>query len=426
MDDMISTMRAKGVPMTSADLAGQKIPDDRNGAALYERAFECLSTGDKSDLRILSEFLRPDKYRRTDKSWSDVAYVVRRNSEALEFAREAAQKPQCRFSDKGVSLLSVKARRIRDIARLLAAKSIIESKEGKTGEWVESIKLGIRTDESLSARPTLIDQLVRIAALSITSRAARECLSSGKISYDQAKDLYDSFGAVDLENGFVRGVSGDRILNDELMTRYRGWMVLVPLFKNVDIATINPRRPFASIDVTPFQKLKYRVLGDAYGRSGVLGDQLALLGLTSRTMDSAKMCYRDAKCSGLVDSQRYPFYAVVTNSISPVCAMAVKQLFTARCQLNGDRVLIAILAYKARYGTYPQTLNEAETRLGWKFPKDPYTDQGFKYKASGAGFVLSSVGPNLQDDGGVQHIKGHFDPAEKGDFIWRWDQSHRL
>lgn len=63
-------------------------------------------------------------------------------------------------------------------------------------------------------------------------------------------------------------------------------------------------------------------------------------------------------------------------------------------------VRIGLALYKGEHGGYPDTLDEIKPYLG-TIPLDPYVEEPFHYRLEGDGYVFYSVGPNLQDDGGL-------------------------
>jgi len=54
-------------------------------------------------------------------------------------------------------------------------------------------------------------------------------------------------------------------------------------------------------------------------------------------------------------------------------------------------------------GTYPNSLRQVRSTVGWRLPKDPYSGKDFIYRRKGAGYILYSVGFNQRDDGSIGH-----------------------
>lgn len=96
--------------------------------------------------------------------------------------------------------------------------------------------------------------------------------------------------------------------------------------------------------------------------------------------------------------------------------------FATRNRIALDQMLLALQAYKARHGAYPASVEELKTKLGWKLPKDPFSEKDFVYKRRDKGFILYSVGPDMKDDGGQAIPGDRVRLDSKGDIVLRWDK----
>ncbi len=65
-------------------------------------------------------------------------------------------------------------------------------------------------------------------------------------------------------------------------------------------------------------------------------------------------------------------------------------------------VALALAAYKAEKGKYPEKLQDLSPDYLKTLPKDFYSGKDFLYKLKGSGFVVYSVGEDGKDDGGVE------------------------
>jgi hypothetical protein len=71
------------------------------------------------------------------------------------------------------------------------------------------------------------------------------------------------------------------------------------------------------------------------------------------------------------------------------------------------RLSLALRAMKGATGAFPETL-EALKSMGFDVPLDRFTGKPLLYARKGEGYLLYSVGENMQDDGGVREedVKG--------------------
>lgn len=79
---------------------------------------------------------------------------------------------------------------------------------------------------------------------------------------------------------------------------------------------------------------------------------------------------------------------------------------------------MALQAYFADNGTYPETLDELVPEYLETVPVDLFADAPLIYRREQSGYVLYSLGPNMEDDGGRGFEDGWFDKEETADVIW--------
>ncbi|HEV3117608.1 MAG TPA: hypothetical protein VGY58_11170 [Gemmataceae bacterium] len=78
------------------------------------------------------------------------------------------------------------------------------------------------------------------------------------------------------------------------------------------------------------------------------------------------------------------------------------------------RVALAMTAYRAQNGKYPEKLDQLIGAHLPAIPKDPFDGQPLRMKRQGQDIVLYSIGDDLKDDGGIP-----FDPATgQGDIVF--------
>jgi hypothetical protein len=83
--------------------------------------------------------------------------------------------------------------------------------------------------------------------------------------------------------------------------------------------------------------------------------------------------------------------------MTPVFSRAVWSRDRTTAYLGTAQVALAVEAYRLEHGAYPTTLAEVG-ELGWKLPLDTFGGKPFRYRREGKGFVVWSIGPDMQDD----------------------------
>jgi hypothetical protein len=93
-----------------------------------------------------------------------------------------------------------------------------------------------------------------------------------------------------------------------------------------------------------------------------------------------------------------------------VLAPAVERVVSAATEADAGRLLartaLALTAFKAKTGSYPDKLDALVPDFLPRVPLDAFSGRPLRMKRDGDGLVIYSVGPNLADDGGR--------PAEPG------------
>jgi hypothetical protein len=74
--------------------------------------------------------------------------------------------------------------------------------------------------------------------------------------------------------------------------------------------------------------------------------------------------------------------------------------FRADAQNAVRRVALALFAYRAQHGRFPDRLAELAPQTMPIVPHDPYDEQPLRYQKTDRGWIVYSVGPDLRDDGG--------------------------
>lgn len=89
-----------------------------------------------------------------------------------------------------------------------------------------------------------------------------------------------------------------------------------------------------------------------------------------------------------------------SNLFLPAISATTSAQDRAHSQLDLERVAAALAVYRIQHGSYPTKLAELVPGAADSLPNDMYTGKSFVYRRTADGYLLYSVGPNGQDDGG--------------------------
>jgi hypothetical protein len=381
----IAAIKASGAPVTLRDLAGPKIPDSENGAILYRKAFRLMESRSlEADLSALSEAGADG--RRGPEWWSRADRLVARSHDILDLVEEAQSRPKCRFPvewDKGMAATYPHLSPLRDLSRLMAVHAEWNAREGRMDEAVRCLDLGFRLSNSLKDEPGLVSQLVRWSLIRTTSESLHRSLQYSDVSEEQAKRLYETLSAIDVSDSYAVGIEGDRAQMISLSDTMRERPDMLSKVANEH----------------PDEKPSH-IRPSGMWRSMIYADELFYLRTMDRWMEFARAPYRDIKREPVnpLAEPDIPRYALITVIMLPV--LRLEKQDNAIAEVSGSRVLLALMAYKDRYGAYPDSLDQLRAKLGWEIPEDPFSGRDFIYRREGNGFLLYSIGEDLKDNGG--------------------------
>ena len=388
LEAKLAAIKARGEPVSMAELGKPKVPDAENAAVIYAKAFEKLSgpTAEK-DFETLGKFPSAGERRENPGLWNEARLVVNRLRPALPLVEQAISRPKCQFPvnwEAGAGAIFPHYSKMRKLAILFCATALLAAKEGRMDEAVRLIEMDLRVSESIKDDPVLIGQLVRATMVEIGYRGLRDILEYGEINETQARRLYDVLAGIDPIPGYVKAMQGDRALG----------LWLFDYARRADIGELSGSDP------TLAERLIAPSLRRWIWRPVLYADEMVYLDYMSTQVNAARLPYRETARTNLDAEPEFPRFAICSAILLPSFARARSARDDAAAKIAGDQVLLGLLAYKDRFGSYPETLDGLRSRLAWKLPDDPFSGKDFIYKRQGKGFLLYSIGRNLKDDGG--------------------------
>ncbi|MHB1455700.1 MAG: hypothetical protein ACYC0V_02180 [Armatimonadota bacterium] len=365
IDARIAAIKAQGDPVSGKDLIPH-VPDSENGAVIYEKVFAIIEPGKEEIGKAPGMF---NKLRENPELLPLVRKTASKYRSVLPLVEDASSKPHCRFNTNWNYPLEMIVypynAKVRNLSRLLSVVAVTDAANGRIGDSMKAVELGYKLSESMKEEPTLIGSLTRIACMNITSLSLQRSAAYGDISESQSRRLFDLLGKIDIQSGFQTAMKGDRVMGlntiDRMKSRgnrsgIRGWLI------NVNSCL----------------------------------DKLFYLKSMDKLTGSISEPYRNHIAHA--DKRRFPKFALMSAIILRVYENTAKAHYQVMATLAGDRVFLAVLAYKSKFGSYPASFDDVESKLGWKLPVDPMTSDRFHYRLEGKGFIVYGLGRNLKDD----------------------------
>ena len=395
LDAEIEAIKARGEPVTVADIPQPQVPDSQNAALIYQKAFKALPESD-NELEIIQTLKKGDPV-----SIARASELLKPYESALRLTEKAASMPQCAFppTDRN-DFMNSPERKLRTLAVFLAYKARLSAGQGDAVEALRYIKLILRMPMCYEKQGRLIAFLCGTTRLSIASSSLRKCAARVTINEAQARELYELFGKPDVRRMYVLMLQAERAYTSDSLTLSRTdpnrWLR----------KTAGPQYKPPPLWTDPIGLIWLKVFS--------IRDQTAYLHSMTQVINNVDLTYQQFKSRGVGD-QGIPFYAIITRTLRTGTFATYSR---SRADIAGSQIFLALLAYHDRYGSYPQTLDELRAKLGWPLQKDPFTGKDFIYRQQGKGFVLYSLDEDLQDNGGITYTK----PSQYGaprDIVWQ-------
>jgi hypothetical protein len=307
---------------------------------------------------------------------------------------EAADRPQCVFRRNwalGLAVVFPEHSTLRRVERLLKAESYLLAREGRYQEAITNQARGFRIAEHAASDPTIIAYLVASACHALTLDGMKDILHLAGSNAEVADQVRIAIAAYRPHFSLRRVLRGEVVVDLVSIDTLRragpeglAWYL-----------TGNP--PVKARKSTLGERRLCNALWDA-GAADYLRQMRRVFALTERPAATHRSLFEQ------FDQQVSFRYTTPTNSpvrlvlagmvgpYSPVVLSGMRTDARAEVVIAGA----AVLAYRARHMTLPDRLDEA-------LPApllDPFSGGPFKYRREGDGFVVYSVGPNREFDGG--------------------------
>ena len=406
-----------------ADLAGKPIPSDRNGAAVYAKVFK-LFEGKQADgfITTLNNVLEQEgavptqayEKAKAPVQWDDAKRAAIYFEGVAPLTEQAVARPECKFAVKwaGSDTLYPHLPRLRDLVCVLCAEAVLDAREGRKAEAFRKIELALIAARAAKDEPSLFGTLVTAAYTSTANKSLQAVLRHCAPDATQARRLYDVLSKTDFRREYVNTIKGERTkglwffgyLRDG---RYWGLSSLIDG---------NDEAPNTVVGRC------IRRVACYVWRPALYADESVYLKYMSQCIPEAAKPYRLARLQVLgAEWDVFPRYAVVTSILLPVYSGSSAAVDGVRAKTALTQVLLASQVYRSRAGSYPSSLGELHSKLGWKIPTDPFSGKSLSYKRTGQGFKVYSIGANLKDNGGTPTKTELSLDHMTGDVVLNWE-----
>ena len=230
-----------------------------------------------------------------------------------------------------------------------------------------------------------------------TSREAEKVLDEGMPSPPAAEKMIAYVATMDVQGAFKDAMLGERARGRFFFEQVRD----------------RPREFFEDMG----GELGY-LYSTPITRPLLKSDELVFLEVLRQRIEAADLPYREGHSRLRAierDAVNIPPTALMSRTILGVFARVPPKRDRAIARLDELRIVLALKVYEQEHGAYPAALADLQATLSWKLPDDIFSGKPFRYQTRGDGFMLYSLGQDLDDDGGVREEARKY---EDGDIVW--------
>lgn len=391
----LKVIAARGEPVDSAELnrSYQHVPDAENAAFRWLDGFAEM-TPSAGMTSAWSKVTLPLRGASLTGEQLDLARdVVSSNKLALSIFREAAARPQTRYPvdlTPGMNALLPHLSKLKSIARLLQAELVVAVDETNTASATDALKTMLAVGRSLGREPILISQLTAYALDAIAFASAAYLLNRLALDDQQLSALTASFAASEETNSLYIGLLGERAI--------------------FTTAAKAPHIYFASAAGRPGSSMQESMQDLMFGLVRLTGfferdfgfgvDALTTNLTLARLPDPHRSASR-TNWTVIEDQARRGRY-ILSGLLLPALSKSVNRDTEDRAKARIAQAALAVERHHRAHGNVPENLAALVPAYLASVPVDPFDGQPLRYQRRDAGYVVYSVGPDTEDDGGLE------------------------
>ncbi|MCX6991889.1 MAG: hypothetical protein NT011_01975 [Kiritimatiellaeota bacterium] len=419
-------LKVQGKPLTIAEFAPTPVPAAENAAPLLKKATEWIPSWTnpapsamKSLMAIIETNDIPRKVCTDITGWTEAqreaGTLLIQSDEIKELYALLKQAAQCphysSYPDwsQAPTMLVPKLAGYLMPVRMLVVKAGFEGQDGNLNQAMDTILIGLQLSNKLSDEPILITQAWRIVFDLFLTEELERIANASELPTEQTQALIAELSLHTDRAPWSKAMDQERLgvgmrFYDHLMhsaaTEFLSFFYSLEPSPNV--------RWILNWTVTP-------VL-----RPLIKKDYVVYLKLISEIQRRFELPYyqiADVLKQKPIDKQ-IPRYAFITRLSLPNFDKISVKVTQHQAQMEICRVGLALKLFEQKNGAYPDTLNKLAPEFLDTIPVDPFTGKALIYRKAKAGFILYSLGPNLQDDNGTPPTP-KWDDKGPCDFVWK-------
>ncbi len=404
IDRKLEKIRAAGLPTNGEDLNRwyPAVPDAQNSALVLTQAFALLHTiNSSSDERAkkCSE-LRAKFPRRVELLTTEqvkmLRWFVETNQPAMLKAQQALRLSSARYPIDCSRLMDTELPHLAHLLSLAylnqchAALSVLD---GQSDAAPEQIATALALARTLDNEPCAVSQLVREKLISISVTILELRANTSPLSNAEIQFISDAFNRTCITNISAFALIGDRAM-------------LIPYFRmtRAEHARLRPANfdhDSKSYSLLPcYGPAILRLIGYYeldYG-SFLIGMEKAIAHSSNAPPQNLRAAGYFARIGEESTKRERVLSGTLFSSYANIWARENNGIAQHRIALTA----LAVERYRNDNGKFPETLDEMVSEHFPEVPEDPFNGAELQYRRTDKGYVIYSVGPDCEDNGGLE------------------------
>ncbi len=412
----IGQIRQAGLPVTTAELNQwyAAVPPEKNMALILTNAFAHLVRVNTNtpNLPIIGRGKLPARNEALPPEMREaIANYVATNNSALKLLRQVPEMESCRYPvdmTPGWEALLPHLVGLKESAQLLTLNALLHVDKGETDEAAELLERMLRLADTVGKEPLLVSHLVRISCYQLSYQCLERILCRGPLSDDALRKFSAFYRHMDGSDGLERGVVSHLCFGlqcfDFSVARLQKFLTDTIDYSAFDVWIM---RVSGHLDQ---DELYFLGCIEAYRRA-------AQLDLPDR-LDAAQKVNERVR---VMKGSKSPY--ILSGMFLPGLGNAFKRDAVHIASLRAAQAVLTVERYRLIHGNrLPETLRETVPDLSQELSTDPFDGELLRYKrrSKGEGYIVYSVGPDGEDNGGedakplnnAQRLAGGREPSD--------------
>lgn len=404
----LTEMKARGEPMTVAEIVPPAVPDEQNAALEINKAFALLggkpagqNVSGKTPANLKELLVALNKFypRMKEAPPAEIKKYLE-IADSPEFdeiysllqaaARKSGYNQNLKY-EEGPAMIMPGMGSFRLAIRILSLKALALAEKNDLAGAGDMLLAALKISNHLRDEPVLISCLVRTACLKITAATIENIAENRGFPDETARKLMAELERSDTALHLKKSLVGERVVFGGVI--YEGLVSGKGPYK-LDYGTV---KNLAADENKLSIVFKYLVSKLLIKKDYC--EYLKLMAAYSKACDRPYYLAKDNEirriASGLENIPRYFFIARL---LGPNVIMVFEQNAEANTILAISRLKLALGIYQARHNSFPDSLDQLKPAILKEVPPDALTGQALTYKREGDKYVLySDAARNMEE-----------------------------